>query len=484
MTSTLRRQLLRVPPPQARTAHVLADRVLTLALQRRAEEIDAAFASVEPAIKAIAPMQFERGFVERAREELRVRLGIDVPPKDLHASWSQPLDVRGLYAHCALAVFCRLVDEGYDGRAASSSDGEPVATLIRRWGFHAVDITPCADGRLSGVVDYILRVPESVITSHKSYAGAMFRVDETLRSWESIELTRYRESVPNAATENTRYLKIGIYHFSGTDPEHQGCAAHGNDATRAADAVLQRLAQFEEAVRNVHGCNACTATLLIGVDTDTDAIRMHVPDAAGSMSADRFVDAAALYESTYSIARGEAKQRIRDVVAQCAGVAADDAATEGMRWFCGYLLKNNIGQIDAVRARFGGAYPDRGHTERLMVIGDALDDVQLRNLAFQAQMETVEENTFALDIGVKILRSLHEPRGLAVPILTHIQYDERIPGARKHAEARALRLRGAVLNRFAPLAAAGMLHVHAAVRSGRGPLHEVTPHSVPTESHA
>jgi hypothetical protein len=155
-----------------------------------------------------------------------------------------------------------------------------------------------------------------------------------------------------------------------------------------------------------------------------------------------------------------------------------------MRWFCAFLVKNNIGQIDAVRSRYGGAYPDRGHTERLMVIGDPLDDVQLRNLAFQAQMETVEEHTFVLDIGVKILRSLHEPRGFAVPVLAHARYDERVPGSLERAQVRALRLRSAVLARFASLASSGLLHVHAAVRAGDGPLVEIVPAAASTEFHA
>jgi carboxysome shell carbonic anhydrase len=457
----------------ARSAHVLADPVLAAALQRRAEQIERAFGAIEPAIRAIAPMQFETGFTERAREELRRRLDIDVPADHLRASWSKPLDVRALHAHCVLAVFAHLVEHAYDGTAVATSEGEPVEELIRRWGFHAVDVTACADGRLSGITDYILRVPSGVVTARKSFAGALFDVEETLRSWDSVELTRHRDAVPNAASEPTRYLKIGVYHFSSGDPTRQGCAAHGHDMHRAAAAVLERLEQFEAAVSNVHGCAACTAALLVGVDTDHDAIRVHVPDANGAMSLERYVDAAECYERTAGLSREAAKVAIRDAVAACAGVSPDDPATEGMRWFCGYLIKNNIGQIDAVRARFGGEYPDRGHTERLMVLGGALDDVQLRNLAFQAQTDTVEEDAFAVDIGVKILRSLHEPQGVAVPVLALACYDERIPGARERAEERALRLRAAVLERYERLAVAGMLHVHAAVRARTGPLVDV-----------
>ena len=181
-----------------------------------------------------------------------------------------------------LATFCRLIERHLDRDLARSFEGESAEALIQRFGFHAIDITPCADGRLSGVIDYILRVPPAVVAFRKSYAGAMFDVEESLRHWETVELRRLREARPNAATASTRFLKIGVYHFSSVDPRHEGCAAHGSDDARAAAAVLERLRQFEQAVQLTHCCEARVATLLVGVDTDTDAIRVHVPDAAGT----------------------------------------------------------------------------------------------------------------------------------------------------------------------------------------------------------
>jgi hypothetical protein len=156
------------------------------------------------------------------------------------------------------------------------------------------------------------------------------------------------------------------------------------------------------------------------------------------------------------------------------GVATDDAPTEGMRWFCGYLLKNNLAQVDAVREWHGASYADRGHTEQLIVIGDAVDDVQLRNLAFQAQMDTIEEGAADLDVGVRILTALNAPKGRAVPVLVHTRFDPRIPGARERAEGRARRLRSAIEARFAPWILRGGLLVQAVVRAGdTGTLYDV-----------
>jgi carboxysome shell carbonic anhydrase len=230
--------------------------------------------------------------------------------------------------------------------------------------------------------------------------------------------------------------------------------------------VLGRLTQFAQAVELTHCSDARAATLLVGVDTDTDAIRVHIPDAAGDMSIERFVDSRELYELTQGMSREEGKNAIRAKVAQGMGVPLDDAPTEGMRWLCGYLLKNNLAQVDAVRQWHGAGYADRGHTEQLIVIGDAVDDVQLRNLAFQAQMDTIEEGAADLDVGVRILTMLNAPRGLAVPVLVHTRFDPRIPGARERAERRAQRLRSAIEARFAPLVVRGALLVQAVVREG------------------
>ncbi len=457
--------------------HPLAEPALSASLRRRADEIDAAFARIEPLLHAYARRQFDAGFAEAAAAELADVFGLALGPDELQARWSRPLPLGALHARCVIGTFCRLVEREFDRSLARLHEGESAEALIRRFGFHAIDITPCADGRLAGVVDYVLRVPPAVVAYRKSYAGAMFDVEESLRHWETVELRRWREGRPNPATDPSRFLKIGVYHYSSADPAHEGCAAHGSDDARAAGALLERLQQFEQAVQATHGER--TATLLVGVDTDTDAIRVHVPDAAGRMSTGRYVCNLQMYAQTAALAREDAKQAIRAAVADCAGTATDDAATAGMRWLCGYLLKNNLGQVDAVQRQHGGLYADRGHTERLIVVGDAVDEVQLRNLAFQAQMETVEEGALDLDVGLRILGHRHAPLGLAVPVLVHMGYDERVAGAQQRAEQRARRLRAAVEARHAGPLQRGGLVVHGVVRAhGSARMQAVAP--VPT----
>jgi carboxysome shell carbonic anhydrase len=446
-------------------AHPLADAVSGPALERRALAVEGAFSAIEPTLRALAPRQWESEFPATAATILQASLGVQISLDDLSAGWTRPLDMRRLQAICTLAVFRRLMEQGPGQGPSTVEDGEGVDALVRRWGFHAVDITPCADGRLAGLTDHILRVPAAVISHRRSHAGAMFDPAQAVRRWEAVELRRWREASPVAPDSATRYLKIGVYHFSLADPDHGGCAAHGSDERRAAGALLQRLVDFQTALAAIHGPEARAAVLLVGVNTDDDSIRVHVPDANGASSIERFVESRSLWTQTRRLTREAGKGAIRAAVAACAGVPQDEPRTEGMRWFCGYLLKNNIAQVDAVHRRFGGAYPDADHAERLIIVGDPIDAVQLRNLAFQAQMETAEQGAPDLSVGVGLLRRRLEPQGLATPVLVHVSYDPRIPGAPAAARARASRLRAGVLASQPDLVQRGLLHVEAAIRA-------------------
>lgn len=439
------------------TAH--NDRLLA-----REHEITLAFERIVPTLKEVAGLQYQENAVQRIQSLLRDRLGFELAPERLQASWIKPLNMRGLYADSVFHTFCQLANRDFDRNAANLDEGEPADEVIRKWGFHAIDITPCADGRLSGVVDYILRIPPVVVTSRKSFAGSLFDIEESVRNWVEVELRRHREAQPNPADEPTRYLKIGVYHTSSSDPDHEGCAAHGSDVHKAASALLERLNAFAAAIENSHCCGAQVATLLLGVDTDTDAIRLHVPDANGAMDVTRFIDNQALFEQTRSLSREAAKEAIRAAVAQAAGVAEDDAATEGMRWFCGYLLKNNMSQIEYVRAYHAGCYQDLGHTERFITVGDSFDDVQMRNLAYQAQMETIEEGAADMDVGIKIFKKVNMTHGLPIPAFIHFRYDGRVPDSRQRAVQRCLRLRKALHARYPELIQEGWLYSYATIK--------------------
>jgi carboxysome shell carbonic anhydrase len=453
-----------LPPECGR--HRLGDRFVGAALRHRADEIGAAFSAIEPVLRKLAHDQFEEGFVRRATAQVLSQLHLDVSADLFAADCTTPLNLAALHARCVLDTFCRFAERASERSLDQFNDGESLDELVRCWGFHAIDITPCADGRLSGVVDHILRIPPSIITSRRAYASGLFDIEASVRQWESTELRRWRQADPNAADAPTRYLKICVYHFSNADASYQHCSTYGSDAARAAAALLERLRQFATAIRLLHGEAALVATLLVGVNTDTDAIRVHVPDADGTMHVGRHLNSHILYNSTTFHERDAAKEAIRRAVAACAGVSAEDASSTGMRWFCGYLLKNNIAQLNAVREWHGGRPRNDSQSERLIVAGDMVDDLLLRSFAFQAQMETVEEGAADLDIGIATLRPLAESRRLAIPLLVHLQADPRIPGSAQRTQCRARRLAGAIQQRYADLTARGLLHIQAVIRDG------------------
>jgi carboxysome shell carbonic anhydrase len=440
--------------------HPFAEPAIAQELERRETEIETTFSRLAETLRDLAPKQFEHGFPDTAVSRLRT-LGIDAEPAWFDADWTRPLVMADLHARLICRVFAKLVETGGDRSADAFDEGEPVGELIRRWGFHAVDITPCADGRLAGLLGAVLRIPLSIVTARKSFAGAMFNVAQNLHEWEEVELTRHRKGTPTRPESGTRYLKIGVYHFSSADPRHAGCAAHHSDDASAVGALHNRLLEFQTAAEAMHGAGQEIALLLIGVDTDTDAIRVHVPDASGAMDDRRYIDAAQLHGLTRDMPREAAKDAVRNEVARVAGVRPDDKATEGVRWFCGYLLKNNIAQIDAVLQKFGGPYAVSGHAEKLMVIGDAVDDVQLRNLAFQAQMNSVEEGANDVRVGLSILGQSTPP---SVPVLILRSFDPDIPGDDKAAAEVAGRMRAAVM----ALDADAPILVEAALRPNSG----------------
>ncbi|MFP5375325.1 MAG: hypothetical protein ACLGIO_00890, partial [Acidimicrobiia bacterium] len=90
--------------------HPLAEPALSAALKQRAEEIAAAFALIEPALRRLAPRQFDDGVPEQAHRELGESLAVDIPAAELESSWSTPLDLGRIHARCVLGTFRNLVE--------------------------------------------------------------------------------------------------------------------------------------------------------------------------------------------------------------------------------------------------------------------------------------------------------------------------------------------------------------------------------------
>ena len=198
---------------------------------------------------------------------------------------------------------------------------------------------------------------------------------------------------------------------------------------------------------------------MIGVDTDTDAIRVHVPDGNGVIELDRFVDALELFDAT---ARQQAAQAVRAIDDAVRNAAADVAP--GMAQLIARLIENNVSQIAYVRGYHGRHYADIGHAERFIGAGVGFEEIQLRNLMYFAYLDTVEEATQDLDVGIKIFTGLNVSHGLPVPIVVRFDYHGQVPGARDRAIDHCQRVTDALQTRYADLSGRGMLHVMQVVR--------------------
>ena len=452
------------PGTPASKPHPLADAQANARLHEYESSVKHAFDHLVPVLKRIAAERCEPDFVERAQQIARAELGFELPDDILEGAWITGLDMRRLFAACVFKTYHRMSDAFFTADPLGGRDGEAFEQELLACGFHLMDVTPCADGRLAHAISYVLRLPYGRVR-RKSYAGSLFDIENTVEKWVETELRRFREGIPNTADAPTRYLKVVMYHGSSVDPVHQGCAAHGSDDAAAARAGLERLKAFRQAIENSFCCGASVDLLLVGLDTDTDAIRVHVPDAEGYCDLEHWLDAAKVHEITRSMGPAQARERIVELVrAHAPGKAGGAALPDGMVRLIGGLIERNLSQIDYVRQYHAGGYADIGHAERFIGAGIGFEEIQLRNLTYFAYLSTVEEGAADLDVGIKIFTGLNVNRGLPVPIVVRHDYHGGVPGARERAVEHCERIAAALKARYPRLCADGLLHCLRAVR--------------------
>lgn len=443
--------------------HPLSDSVTNERLRRYDAESKGRFDRIVPVLQQLSALQHEPDFVERAQALASQELGYTLPTQILELAWVSQLDMRTLFAWCVFQAYESTSDAFFRHDPLEAQAGSPAADAFQDFllscGFHLLDITPCADGRLAHSVAYALRLPFSVVR-RRPHAGALFDVENTVDRWVKTEHRRYREGLPNPAHADTRYLKVVVYHFSSLDSCHEGCAAHGSDDQAAAAAGLQRLQDFQQAVENSFCCGASVDLLLLGLDTDTDALRVHVPGADGSTDLNRWLDVADLHRQTLDRSADQAREEIVRALQQLAPSTPD----QGMVRLLARLIENNLSQIDYVQQFHGGAYSDAGHAERFIGVGVGFKEIHLRNLTYFAHMVTVEEGAPDLDVGVKIFKGLNGSRGLPIPVVVRFDYHGSAPGARDRAISHCQRVQGAIQARYPELCDAGLLHTLLTIR--------------------
>jgi carboxysome shell carbonic anhydrase len=443
--------------------HPLTDTAANAALHAYDTKVKGSFDRLVPVLKRLSALQHEEGFEAQAQELARAELGFSLPPQLLETAWVTQLDMRTLFAWCLFETYEQISASFFEedplGGRPGGSAAEAFDAFLLECGFHLLDITPCADGRLAHAVASALRIPYSSVR-RRPHAGALFDVENTVNRWVKTEHRRYREGLPNPAHADTRYLKVVLYHFSSRDPGHEGCAAHGSNDDLAAQCGMRRLLDFQTAIENSFCCGASVDLLLMGLDTDTDAIRVHVPGRDGQTDLESWLDGQTVHAETRQLSAAEASQRIMSLVEQ----AAASAPEPGMVRLITRLLINNMSQIDYVRQFHAGHYPDAGHAERFIGVGIGFKEIHLRNLTYFAYMDTVEEGAPDLDVGIKIFKGLNVSRGLPIPVVVRFDYHGQVPGAKERAVRHAQRVREAIESRYADLHQQGLIHVLLTVR--------------------
>ena len=463
IANTPRREITRRKAPAGTANHPLVDGQDNEHLHQYEQVVKKSFDAIVPTLRKVAAYQHEEDFVAKAQAVATQELGYQLTEEILQDAWVDQLDMRSLFAWCVFKTYHGFCDEFFSKGPLSTNSGSSMSTeefqsFIQECGFHTLDISPCADGRLAHAIRYVLRLPIDAVR-RKSYAGAMFDIDNSIEKWVETEMLRYREGKPNTADAPTRYLKTVAYHFSSVDPSHEGCAAHGSDDAKAAAEGLNRLLAFQQAIENSFCCGASIDLLLLGIDTDTDAIKVHIPDANGGIDLNKFVDAKDVYQQTQHLSVSEGMQRIEQMIRDVQASVGD-----GMLKLISKLLLNNLSQIEYVRSYYGSHYEDIGHAERFIGAGIGFEEVQLRNLTYIAYLNTVEESTADFDVGIKIFSKLNVAHGLPVPIVIRFDYHGQVPGARERAIEHCQRVSDAVASRYSDLATKGLLHTLLVVR--------------------
>lgn len=448
------------PGAEGRCQHALVDATLNQSLYDYECRVRGRFARIVPVLKALSALQHEADFAAKAQDIAQGELGYRLPQPLLDHAWVVGLDLRRLHSHCIFRSFQECVQRADADRAAWRERAAVDAAFMQACGVHTLDISPCADGRLQGLLPFVLRVAPHEGVQVKAYAGALFDVEADLADWAGRELARLGRAEAGPA----RFLKVAAYHFSSSHPAHEGCAAHGSQDEQACRAAAQRLGELRDAVREGYGARHAPLLLLLGVDTDTDAIRVHLP-AGEEPAGGGVIDSAALFRQTLGLRGEDAREAIAVAVAQA---DRGGALTPGLRRLVERLLEANLSQIEYVIQHHEGRYREIGHNEAFICAGEAMSELQLRNQFYFAHLDTVEEGAPDLDVGVRIFSGLNVARGLPIPVLVHFHYAGAVPGARARAVGRCRRVKAAIEARYAELQARGLLHCEMAVSELRG----------------
>ena len=184
--------------PITHRQHPLTNTATNASLRAYEQEVKGRFDRIVPLLQRVSALQHEPDFIDQAQRLTRTELGFDLPQHILDKAWVRPLDMRALFAWCVFESHRLFSDRFFQDDplqgAAGSAPSKEFEQFLLDCGFHLLDVSPCADGRLAHTVAYALRIPFSAVR-RRSHAGAMFDVENTVNRWVKTEHRRYREGM-------------------------------------------------------------------------------------------------------------------------------------------------------------------------------------------------------------------------------------------------------------------------------------------------
>lgn len=433
--------------------HAAADSNTEAALTRAAQALERRFGAIEPLLRELAPLAAGDDFAARAERLAAERLGVGLAPALWRDAWQGGHALGSLYAALVWACADAATAQAQPDTAAIDA----TRSLLHGCRCHHVQVAAGGDARLASLLTEALRLPPSDIVQRRNAAES---TQDALQAWTAAELQHQRRAAAGTAGAGWRMLRLGVYAFSCLRP----LGLHALPERDAAQAALLALEDVREAVRSVYG--GALDIVLLGIDTDRDALRVHVPDSLGGLSLYRSVDAAELVQHNRGLDAAAVQAAVVQALQQApqahgAWSAGEGAPREDMLRLLAALLQANLAQIDRVAERHGGCYPELHEAPRLAVVGEPIEPLALRNLAATVPLQGMAETASA----VERLAGVHAGGALPLPVAVHQRYDTRIPGDRERAGARVQRLQQALAARLSTLSNSPRLAWRASVQA-------------------
>ena len=157
--------------------HPLSDGRANATLRAYEERTLGAFDRIVPVLKRLSALQHETDFVAQAQRLAEAELGHALPLPILETAWTSQLDMRTLFAWCVFEAYEQtslgFFNDDPLASQAGSSAAEDFESFLLDCGFHLLDVTPCADGRLAHAIAYALRPPFNPVRP-PSHVGPLF----------------------------------------------------------------------------------------------------------------------------------------------------------------------------------------------------------------------------------------------------------------------------------------------------------------------